>query len=111
MKTNRNCGDGHQDQYEPGTAFTRACVAGCKKLLRQLAETKEGILAEARLRIGAPERMVRLALNEAESLAWDTGYPHLLFPALAQEKLQAVTAWSKHQRAVLRGGSVLALAE
>jgi hypothetical protein len=42
--------------------------------------------------------MFRLALNEAEALAWQTGYPHLLFPALATEKIQAATEWSARQK-------------
>jgi len=33
------------------------------------------------------------ALNEAEAAAWQTMFPHLVFPALATEKVQAAIAW------------------
>jgi hypothetical protein len=39
-------------------------------------------------------------LNEAEALAWQTAYPHLLFPSLAVEKIQSVAAWQARQRLV-----------
>ena len=63
-------------------------------------EAKEAIFAESRGALDAQERMVRLALNEAEAVAWQTKYPHLVFPALATEKVQAVAAWNNHQRTV-----------
>jgi hypothetical protein len=44
------------------------------------------------------EQLVRLALNEAEALARQTWYPHLVFPDLAAEKIQAVAAWENRQR-------------
>jgi len=47
-------------------------------------------------------QLVHLALNEAEALAWQTAYPHLLFPALAMEKVQAVAAWQTRQQSVQR---------
>ena len=37
--------------------------------------------------------LFRLALNEAEALARQTDYPHLFFPSLAMERVQAVVAW------------------
>jgi hypothetical protein len=39
-------------------------------------------------------------VNEAEALAWQTPYPHLLFPSLAAEKVQAVAAWQTRQQSV-----------
>ncbi len=47
-------------------------------------------------------QLVQLALNEAEALALQTGFPHLVFPALAQEKVSAVAVWHQRQ-AALRG--------
>jgi hypothetical protein len=44
--------------------------------------------------------MLRLVLNEAEALAWQTRFPHLFFPALAVEKVQEAAAWDSRQRAV-----------
>lgn len=54
-----------------------------------------------KLRLAEP-RISRLALNEAEAIAWQSGWPHLLFPALAEEKLQSLSAWLRAQKA-LRG--------
>jgi hypothetical protein len=35
-------------------------------------------------------------LNEAEALAWETEYPQLVFPALAEEKIEAISSWYSH---------------
>jgi hypothetical protein len=55
--------------------------------------------------------VLRLALNEAEALAWQTSFPHLFFPELAMEKAQAAIRWHQRQRGVRRGTSELAFAE
>jgi hypothetical protein len=52
--------------------------------------------------MGSREHLLRLAVNEAEALAWQTDYPHLIFPTLAVEKVQAVTAWDAQQQALRR---------
>ena len=43
-------------------------------------------------------RLVHLALNEAEALAWESGFPELVFPLLAQEKAGQVASWHEHQK-------------
>src|SRR6266436_2055859 len=43
-------------------------------------------------------RLLRQALNEAEAIAWQTGFPQLVFPSLALEKARAVAAWEGRQR-------------
>ncbi|MBI4658566.1 MAG: hypothetical protein HY735_06905 [Verrucomicrobia bacterium] len=53
-------------------------------------------------------RSFRLALNEAEALAWQTPYPYLVFPLLALEKVRAIAAWHERQEALRRQGPVLA---
>ena len=83
-----------------GTTLKQACLGACSKIAAQVARAKDAILAESRQLIGAPERMVQLALNEAEAVAWQTEYPHLVFPVLAMEKVQSVAAWSNHQASV-----------
>ena len=55
-------------------------------------------------------RLLRLALNEAEALAWETGIPHLVFPTLAMEKIQSVAAWHARQKFVPQSQSSFALA-
>ena len=77
-----------------------ACKKLCRKIRQRIAAVKEAIFAEASRALTAPERLVRLALNEAEAAAWQTEYPHLVFPALATEKIRAVADWNAHQRAV-----------
>ena len=73
--------------------LTEVCLASCRKLLAQIEKTKDTCLAEFRETLGAPEHLLRLALNEAEALAWQTGYPHLVFPTLAMEKAQSLAVW------------------
>jgi hypothetical protein len=43
-------------------------------------------------------RLLQHALNEAEAIAWQTGFPQLVFPSLALEKAHAVAAWEARQR-------------
>jgi len=82
-----------------------ACVGTCQKVFASIRSARNKILTESLALLSVPERMVSLALNEAEGLAWQTPYPHLLFPELAAEKVQAVARWSSRQRAVSgRGG-------
>src|SRR6266545_3210644 len=54
----------------------------------------------ARLRERQP-RLLQHALNEAESIAWQTGFPQLVFPLLALEKASAVAAWEVRQQRML----------
>ncbi len=48
----------------------------------------------------AQRHMLRLALNEAEALAWLTAFPYLLFPILAEEKVRAFKQWAAHQQEI-----------
>jgi hypothetical protein len=91
MKTN-------ETKERNGNTFRRACTHSCKRILAQLAKAKAAILDEARDTLEVQEHLVQLALNEAEALASQTLYPHLVFPALAVEKVQAVAAWERRQR-------------
>ena len=67
-------------------------------------------MSEFRQRLGVPQPLLRLALNEAEALAWETEYPYLLFPALAMEKAQGVANWQARQRMIRHGASAFAFA-
>jgi hypothetical protein len=87
-----------------------ACRAICRKIRAQIAGVKEAIFEEFSRAFPAPERLVRLALNEAEAVAWQTKYPHLVFPALATEKVHAVAAWNAHQQSVRQSRPDIALA-
>jgi hypothetical protein len=69
----------------------------------RLAALKERLLAERAPARVAPwiERLLRLAANEAEALAWQTSVPLLVFPALLDEKLEAAMAYVGRQHSVL----------
>jgi hypothetical protein len=93
MKTNK---------AKTGVAFGKACLNGCKQILAQIRNAKEAILDEARETVKVQEQMLRLAINEAEALAWQTLYPQLVFPNLAVEKVRGVAAWNNRQRSLIR---------
>ena len=93
-----------------GSKFSNACLKSCKKILAQIKMAKDAIFAESHATLKTQEQMLRLALNEAEALAWETMYPHLVFPTLATEKVQAVAAWNTHQQSVRRTNLISALA-
>lgn len=77
--------------------FANACIASCQNLIAQIKKTREAILVEFRKTLEVHEHLLRLALNEAEALAWQTDFPQLIFPSLALEKVQAVAAWHARQ--------------
>ena len=79
------------------SALKNACRATGRKILAQIARARAAIFAESFDALPSQERLLRLVLNEAEVLAWQTRYPHLLFPVLATEKIQAVAGWNARQ--------------
>jgi len=87
----------------PETASNRnlaeICLASCQKLVAQISDAKDRIQSEFRELLGTYDQPIRLALNEAEALAWQTPFPQLFFPDLAVEKIQAATAQLSHGRA------------
>jgi len=85
--------------------FATFCLDSCRKLLDRIEQVKQTVLDEFHDTMDAHNQMVRLAVNEAEALAWETDYPHLLFPALAQEKAEQVSSWENRQREVKRSQS------
>ena len=105
-----NNGSGSVEKAGAGRAFRNACAASCRKILAQITAAKEAIFSESFNALKSREHLLRLALNEAEAAAWQTGYPQLVFPALATEKVQAVVAWDAHQQAVRRANPILELA-
>lgn len=92
-------------------SFTRACLNTCDSIRRALARAREAVLNEYAQLAGEHARLLRLALNEAEALAWQTDYPHLVFPALAAEKAQAAVSWHQRQQALRHDARQLAFAE
>jgi hypothetical protein len=92
-----------------GSSPWNACKALCRKIQAQVTGVKEAIFAESSRAFSAPERLVRLALNEAEAAAFQTEYPHLFFPTLAMEKIQEVADWNAHQQSVRQTRPEIAL--
>jgi hypothetical protein len=90
----------HQREREQGPSIARICAAGCENVREAVAGAKENLLTEYRALVGEHLHLLRLALNEAEALAWDTEFPHLFFPTLAMEKARATVAWHRRQRAI-----------
>jgi len=90
--------------------LTSQVTAACQQLIARIGEVRESIGSEFREILHGNDRLLQLALNEAEALAWQTPYPHLVFPTLALEKTQAVANWDTHQRAIRRMDSVLSRA-
>lgn len=78
--------------------FGNVCVKYCRRIATQIGKSRDAIFAEARVSLKLREHMVRLALNEAEAIAWQTLYPHLLFPVLATEKVREIAAWNTQQQ-------------
>ena len=86
-----------------------ACFKSCQKLAAQIEQVKRSLWADLVGTLDVPEKLFRLALGEAEALAWQTDYPHLVFPALATEKVQEVAAWNTRQQFLHHNQSVHAM--
>jgi len=97
MKTNENVTENNVS-VQPN--FSDRCVASCRKLLAQLEDVKEQVVAEFRDRLEDHQYVLEIAVNEAEALAWQTGFPQLFFPTLATEKASAVTSWHLRQQSL-----------
>ena len=78
--------------------FSRENLNVCDSANNSLSQTRKSLLAEYGSK--SDGRLLHLALNEAEALAWQTDFPYLVFPLLAAEKAQATLAWHKRQSAM-----------
>jgi len=59
----------------------------CRKMLRAIADLRQTL--ERRYVDTDPRsaELVRITLAEAEALAWETSFPHLVLPLLAEERI------------------------
>ena len=73
-------------------------LRSCDPVERRLKQVRQAVADEFQEQVDVRSRLFNLALNEAEALAWQTGFPHLVFPVLAAEKAQAAVAWKKRQQ-------------
>ncbi|HTD66360.1 MAG TPA: hypothetical protein VK846_07510 [Candidatus Limnocylindria bacterium] len=103
--------DANQRHESVTREFVRSCLNTCDAIRDAVARAKEAVLREYAHLAEEHGRVLRLALNEAEALAWQTDFPHLVFPALAAEKAQATVAWHRRERAVRGAAAELAFAE
>jgi hypothetical protein len=99
MKTNTDLGKNH---LESESSFSARCIDSCRRLLDQIDNVKEQVVAEFRDQVEGHYQLLKLAVNEAEALAWQTDFPELLFPTLATEKAHAVADWHSRQEALIR---------
>jgi hypothetical protein len=76
-----------------------------------IQHAKEALLFEHVNGAGEHGRLLRLALNEAEGLAWQTEFPQLVFSELAREKARAAVAWHERQLSLRQGVAEVAFAE
>jgi hypothetical protein len=60
------------------------------------------VLNEFQQAFASDEHILKLAVNEAEALAWQSGYPQLVFADLAAEKAQALVLWNQRQKTLAR---------
>jgi hypothetical protein len=88
--------------------FGNLCRQSYKALLAEIEQAKNTIVNDFHETLDAHGNLFRLALNEAEALALQTDYPHLVYPTLAMERVQAVVAWRGRQRSVQQRHSVFA---
>lgn len=80
--------------------FANRCLVSCKALLAEMEQAKDMIVNDLQETLDTHGNLFRLALNEAEALASQTAFPHLFFPALAHERVQAVVNWRQRQQAM-----------
>ena len=78
--------------------LTGRAVASCQRLVTVIESMKDRMIQEFGAKLAGHETVLRLALNEAEALAWQTQYPHLVFATLAREKAHAAVKWENRQQ-------------
>jgi hypothetical protein len=94
-----------------GKGGSKRSASTCRELVVQVTNIKNGLVREFGTAIGGQNQLLQSALNEAEALAWQTPFPHLLFPVLAHEKASAVSRWAARQRTVRRATREMSLSE
>lgn len=89
-------------------ASPRTAAVACAKITRFLDTVKREVFTDFQDALGANEQLLRLAIIEADALARQTGFPHLVFPLLAEEKARNAARWQFHQQFLLRSSDALA---
>jgi hypothetical protein len=76
------------------------CARTYKKVAALVNRSRASIVAQFRDLAAEHQHALRLVLNEAEALAWQSEFPHLLFQDLAEEKTRGFATWLARQRAL-----------
>lgn len=100
MKTNIRKTGIKENAGRPSTSLLRACLNTCSAIRDGVKNAKETMLWQYGTGFKGQERLLQLALNEAEAVAWTTDYPHLVFPELALEKAEAAVSWQRRQKSI-----------
>ena len=64
----------------------------CRKLVSALGELKERIQSKYEHALPGRSQTVREVISEAETLAWETPFPHLFLPDFAEARFAEVLA-------------------
>jgi hypothetical protein len=67
-------------------------VASGQKFILGIERARQRLVDQFVNQSELSQRMFQVALNEAEALAWETEYPQLVFPTLAEEKIAAISS-------------------
>jgi hypothetical protein len=76
--------------------FSAACRSKLESLKHQLVRRLSAEFSDLQ------SNLVRQAVDEAQALALLTIVPQLVLPTLAEEKVQSLRKWSRHQQAIFR---------
>src|SRR4051812_22980341 len=76
----------------PAAASTRSPAQVCRHLLVALADLKTRLQRKFELAYPGHSQVIRRAVAEAEQLAWQTPFPHLLLPDLAEVRVSELVA-------------------
>ncbi|MDB6055960.1 MAG: hypothetical protein JWN25_3483 [Verrucomicrobiales bacterium] len=82
------------------TSRVRVCARLNSPTCPPLATLKQKVHSTYQNRFPEHSHLFRLALNEAEAAAQESGYPGLFFPGLAEEKTSRIAAWIHHQKTI-----------
>jgi hypothetical protein len=82
-------------------SVSATCARTYNKIASLISRSRALIVEQFRELAADHQHALRLVLNEAEALAWQSEFPHLLFQDLAEEKARGFSDWLEHQR-VLR---------
>jgi hypothetical protein len=87
-----------------GAGTMAKCADACIAVARKLKQLEEQFIAKlsAEAQNEVPQQVVEQVMNEAGALAWNTRFPLLFLPDLAEEKIASARQWAARQQDILR---------